>query len=177
MLIARPRRRIHQQPIQHAPLHILQKLLDEPILLWAPPDDRIILPRQHKLYAHDAQVVRNIDGAPPGAAGVYALAERAHHARDARPANVNVAHAHLRAGRLRKGVREHGREGGLADAALAGDDEQLVRDGGHACVDEGQVWVRAFGRRGADLLVGAAGAGVAFAGEIGGGAGAVFYGC
>lgn len=100
----------------------------------------------------------------------------AHHLRDAGTADVRV-HDTDHVVRVRgEGVREHGGEGGFADAAFAAEDEDFVLDAGEARGDEGDVGVGAFGGGGADELVGAAGAGVAFAGEIGFGAGAVFCG-
>jgi len=66
-------------------------------------------------------------------------------------------------------------EGGFADAAFARQDEDLVLDAREALRDEWDVGVRAFGGGGADGLVGAAGAGVGFAGLLGLGAGAVLW--
>lgn len=73
-------------------------------------------------------------------------------------------------------MREHGGEGGFAHPALAAEDEDLVFDAREAGGDQRNVGVRAFGGGGADELVGAASAGVAFAGEVGFGAGAVLCG-
>ena len=60
-------------------------------------------------------------------------------------------------------MREEGGEGGLADAAFAREDEDLVADGGKTGGDEWDVGVGPLGCGGADGLVGATRAGVAFA--------------
>jgi hypothetical protein len=75
---------------------------------------------------------------------------------------------------VREGVREHGGEGGFSDAAFAGENEDLVPDRGEARGYEGDVRIGAFGRRGAYLLVRAAGTVVGCAGLFGFGARAVF---
>ena len=71
-------------------------------------------------------------------------------------------------------MRQHGGEGGFAHAAFAAEDQDFVLDAGEAGGYEGDVGVGTFGSGGADGLVGAAGAGIAFAGKVGFGAGAVF---
>ncbi len=60
-------------------------------------------------------------------------------------------------------MREHGREGGLPDASLSREYEDLVFDGGEASGDDGDILVRAFGSGRADGLVGTPGACIAFA--------------
>jgi len=63
-------------------------------------------------------------------------------------------------------VGEHGCERGFSDAAFPAEDKDLVFDTGETGGDERKVGIGAFGRGGAYGLVWAAGAGVAFAGEL-----------
>lgn len=60
------------------------------------------------------------------------------------------------------------------DATFAREDEKFMTDGGETRGYSWEIGVRAFGRRGADLLVGAARAGCGGAGLGGFGAGTVF---
>lgn len=64
-------------------------------------------------------------------------------------------------------MREEGRERRFTDSAFTGEDENLVPDLRKALGDDGDVGVGAFGRCRTDVLIGTAGAGVAFASLFG----------
>ncbi|KZL80026.1 hypothetical protein CI238_07286 [Colletotrichum incanum] len=176
VLVAGPRRRVDQQEIEGPPLNVLQKLLDETVLLGATPDNGGVTVRQHELDRHDAEVVEDPDGGPSRAGDVDRLGLDAEHLGDRGPADVRVHDADAAVRVCGEGVGEEGGEGGLADAALAGEDEDLVGDGGEARGDDGNVRVWTFcGCRGANLLVWASGTGVSRTCRCGLGAGTVFW--
>lgn len=153
VLVAGARRRVDEHKVQVAPLHVLEELLDQAVLLGPAPDDGLVAAGQHELDAHDGQVVHDPDGRPAGAADVYGLVLDAHHLGYARAANVRVHDADVAVRVGRQGVREQRRKGALADAALAAEDEDLVLDILQARRDDGDVGVGTLGRRRADGLV------------------------
>lgn len=93
--------------------------------------------------------------------------------RDAGAGQVDVEHADVVAAQG-EGEGELYGYAGFADAAFAGEDKEFMFYSGEARGYDGDVWVGPFRGGGADGLVGAAGAGVTFAREVGFWTGAVF---
>src|SRR5690606_22560754 len=108
----------------------------------------------------------NIDWTHSTSRHMDSLILHPHHLWDTRPTNIHVHDSHLRLFVKRKSPCKHRCECGLADAAFARENQDLVLDGGEAGGDERNVGIRAFGGRGADRLVGTAGACVCLAGLL-----------
>ena len=78
----------------HPPTH-RQELLDQPVLLRAPPDHRVILLRQHEPDRHHPEAVGHPHRRPPRRALVHFPPREAQHSRHARAADVHVQQSHL----------------------------------------------------------------------------------
>lgn len=76
---------------------MMQHLLDKPVLPGPPPHDSLVRVWQHEADGHDPQALVHKDRRPAVNALVDLLALQTQHARDARPADVNVQESHLHA--------------------------------------------------------------------------------
>lgn len=117
--------------------------------------------------AHHAQVITDPDGTPAGVTNVDRFLFDAHHLGDAGAADVGVHYSDhgVRVGG--EGVRKHRCEGRFPDAAFSREDKDFVLYVGKAGGYDRDVGVGTFWGGSADGLVGAAGAGIRFAGLIG----------
>lgn len=59
VLVRCARGRVHNQVVQRPPVHVLQKLLDEPVFPRAPPHHGVVLVGEHEANGHHSQVVLN----------------------------------------------------------------------------------------------------------------------
>lgn len=167
MFVRSPRRGVDEQVIQFTPFDVFEELLDQAVFFGAPPYDCVVAVREHELDAHHAQIVADPDGTPARVANVDGFLFDAHHFGDAGAADVGVHYSDHGVGIGGEGVRKHGRKSGFSDAAFSREDKDFVFYVGEAGGYEGDVGVGALWGGGADNLVGAAGAGIGFAGLIG----------
>ena len=65
---------VNDQKVQFSPSNIRQKLLNQAILPWAPPDDRVVLLVQKEPDRHHGDVLVRGDGVPPLVTLVHFLA-------------------------------------------------------------------------------------------------------
>lgn len=132
VLVAGAGRGVDEEEVEVAPLDVLQELLQQAVLLRAPPDHRVVAPGEHELDAHDGQVVGHPDGRPPGRADVDRLGLHAHHLGDAGPAHVRVHHADRPRLVHRERPRQQRRERALSYPSLPAQDQDLVTHAGES---------------------------------------------
>jgi hypothetical protein len=158
--------RIDDQEVEIPPGNVHEELLNQAVLLRSAPDDGIIPSGQHELHTHNAQILADPHGLPTLGGDVNRFVLYAHHLGDARAADICVHKPDGAVGVCGEAVRDHRAEGGLPDAALAREHEDLVLDTREACGYHGDVGVGAFRCRCTYGLVGAAGAVVCEAGLL-----------
>mmetsp|Transcript_32810 Transcript_32810/g.83279 ORF Transcript_32810/g.83279 Transcript_32810/m.83279 type:complete len:385 (-) Transcript_32810:114-1268(-) len=143
VLVGGAGRCVHHQVVQLAPVHVLEELLDQPVLARSAPDDRLVRVGQHEADGHDGQVVLHVHGRPAHSALVHLLPLQPQHLGYTGPADVDVEQAHLLALRCER-KRELRRERRLAHPALARQHQDLVLHRRHARAYGHQVWIWAF---------------------------------
>eukprot|EP00327_Prymnesium_parvum_P006623 CAMPEP_0182808592 /NCGR_PEP_ID=MMETSP0006_2-20121128/6731_1 /TAXON_ID=97485 /ORGANISM="Prymnesium parvum, Strain Texoma1" /LENGTH=290 /DNA_ID=CAMNT_0024934317 /DNA_START=519 /DNA_END=1386 /DNA_ORIENTATION=+ len=98
-------RRVDDEVVERAPLHVGEELLDQPVLTRAAPDHRVVVVGQHEADRHHAQLhlvllvvaqplARHVDGRPAGAALVHRLPLQPEHQGNARPTDVDIEQPH-----------------------------------------------------------------------------------
>ena len=115
------------------------------MLLGASPDDGIVPVGEHEADAHDAEVFADVDGLPAGTGLMHFTVDDAHHAGDGGAADIDIEDADLQRwigggttyvlallGETPGNLRG---DGALADAALSGQDDDLVLDVPHSLAD------------------------------------------
>ena len=85
---------VNNEVVQFAPIHLLEKLLDEPIFARASPDHGIVLVVEEEPDGHDCQVV-DVDWRPTFSTLVHFLAYQSQDSRHTRSTNVNIKQSHF----------------------------------------------------------------------------------
>mmetsp|Transcript_11234 Transcript_11234/g.32313 ORF Transcript_11234/g.32313 Transcript_11234/m.32313 type:complete len:206 (-) Transcript_11234:109-726(-) len=140
---------VHNEVVQRSPVHVRQKLLNQPVLPRPSPDHRVVWIRQHETDRHHQALAVScpgqvdLDRSPARSALMHLTRHEPEHARHAWPADVHVQQPDLVAA-SREAEGQLACDRALAHSSLAREHKDLVLDVRQLIRDNSHGWVFRF---------------------------------